>query len=226
MANFYRKPFIYLPKKKTNNGGNGPTPVDNFGIDLEARNNIGRTSTNALYTEFYLNPTRARSTGAVQLTIQGKDMYYIPAAQVNIAMVHVKVADTEAHIKDLVFNCRGTIGSAVNLQYIYLWYNDSGTWKLAKITPNFNYRQQLVSESIQCTLPSGATSYITGYKLNWSLYNNFKNNSTIQSKIQSASSSAFINAFNYQISDADMIAIMHTYGWTWASGVIDETITL
>ncbi len=226
MANFYKKPFIYLPKKKAVSGGNQPTPTSNFGYASDVNNNIGVYSTGASYHEFYIDIDRIRSSGAAPLNLYGKDMYYYTGASAArvLRMVHIKVNDTDANIEKTVFNNR--FGTA-NLQYIYLYYNDSGTWKLAKITPDFNYRQQLVQvRGTVSGLPSGTNGYVYGVYLNANLYSNFRNNSTIQSKIQSNPNTAYILAFSAQVSDAEVINVMHTYGWTWASGQIDEVITL
>ena len=218
MANYYRRPLIYMPKKKiTVNRGQGSVEV---GVPVEY-NKIAYYNFNSMLVSFWLTPHTDRTPTSPDLILSGKTIYYnsvYTTSGTRMHMLKLGVDTTDANVIKDVWDLADYSGLFATLYFenIYLYTTGPNGSHLYKInTRNINnYRVMLYEYPYTVSnLPGGSSSTVRCVNLNNPTpYGNLRNNSTIQSKLSGAYSynSAFVYV-SQPLSDSEILNLCEVY---------------
>lgn len=218
MANYYRRPLIYMPKKKiTINRGQGSAEV---GVPVEY-DKIKYSDFDNMLVSFWLTPHTDRTPSSPDLVLSGKTIYYNSAYTTSGARMHMLklgVDETDANVVKNVWNLAGYNSLFINVYFdnIYLFTAGSNGTHLYKInTSNIdNYGVVLYGNSYTVSnLPGGSSSTVRCVNLNNPTpYANLRDNATIQNKLSDAysSSSAFVY-ISQPLSDSEILNLCEVY---------------
>ena len=234
MANFYKKPFIYIPKKKIVSGG-GVTNIT-LGAYVNELITFKSSISNARVVIFWTTPQPKRTPSVPPLFL------YDPTTrknqQVNFSaqwstsssrlyMLLFRHNYTNANVEATIWNDPRNDFSSIVFPYIFLHvhYTANNEYHLYRISSAdmFNtYRMTLHSSSYQLTNSNG---YARGFYCDGTRYGNLRDNQTIQDKMQGSSQydTKFIY-FSRDVSDDEILNICQVYEMDNITQV--ETLTI
>lgn len=231
MPDFYRKPFIYLPKNKITPGGVSPTPVEQLIGIPESANKIQSTGSRCEFWTLWLNSTPYRTSSSRQdLVIDDRKFYFnmsYASTADKMCMMIVDAKITDANINK---PCWDSNRSNVSLQHIYYRVRTASGWKLYKVdygSQDSTYGQytQYVSGSVS-GLPSGSSGYVNAITYRPDRYKNLRDNQTIQNEMSTyPSAQALFIFFGGDITDDELKNLGIVFDFYIAGDPV-ETLTI
>ena len=234
MANFYKKPFIYLPKKKkiVQSGNGGSTSFGSIAVEHSyIKSGLGGSN---LIT-FWLTPQERRSAGVPPLylydpiTAKNQEVNYSMAwanTSRRLYVLMLRLNYTPSNIPNTRWADPNNWWSNVNLPVIYLFVSfTNATNHLYRISsPNMfnNYRMTMHNSNYALTNNNG---YIRGVYADETRYSNIINNSTIQSTISGYNVyGSYLIYLQSDVTDAEILNMCEAYDMTGVTQV--EALTI
>lgn len=216
MANFYKKPFIYIPKKKNviQSGGSSIPPV---GVPSKAFKLYGDSSTEM--TTFWVTPETAPNTGLPNLILEGKTMFFNTqwtTSGVRVTMLITDAKLTNANFGKITYQANGDgVEGRPSFHYAYLYTNASGTVHMYKLDLS-----SLTNWYIQMTNDSRTVSVGTGVNVSLlyhyfpssdvTKFGNLRDSAAVQGALPSPGWARFL-FLSDPLTDAEVINLTQDY---------------
>lgn len=233
MANFYKKPFIYLPRQKKivqGNKGSG-----SFGALAEEHAFLKSTISDARLLTFWTTPQPNRTSGVPPLylydpvTDEDQEVNYSTGwsnTSHRLYCLMMNLDTTPSNIPNTRWADPHNWWSNVVLPVIFLYVSftndDDHLYKISSPDMFNNYR--MTPHTSQYSL-SNSNGYIRGVYMDETRYSNLINNQTIQDTINGHN--RYDSTFIYlqeDVSDKEILNICQTYGFAEATQVEPLTI--
>lgn len=207
MANFYRKPFIYLPrKKKIEEQGSQQAQV---GIP-ETYDPLAILAVSNTLVTFWTTPMRKRTPTTPELTLEGSDIYFNTSWSTTgsqVVWVNIPVNLSDTNINNFIW-----AAYKYNTPCPYIYIYKSSEQKLYKvISSTQNYQMVLTTgnSTVQMTVNGVSKTYNRRITyLDENVYKAFRDNAAVQSL---AGDRVFY--LSHDLPDSEVINLANTYGY-------------
>ena len=216
MANFYRKPFIYIPKKKTIQSG-GSAAIPPVGVPVLAEKLYGDSTTTM--TTFWVTPRTDRNTGLPDLILEGKTMFFNADWTTSGRRITMFITDaklTNANFGKITYLANGYgVETRPSFHYAYLYTNASGTVHMYKLDLSnlsnwllwMSYSSATVSVTTGVNVALRYHYFPSTYVTN---FGNLRDRSAVQSAIPSNGWARFL-FLSDPLTDAEVINLTQVY---------------
>lgn len=220
MANFYRRPFIYLPKKKISNGGGKSSTnlgglVDDFNI-LKTGSGVY-----ANIRVFWLTPQPKRTPSSPPLALHDAvtDLYqninftmgYYSSSD-RLYMLQIRPSSNDANIPTQRWADPHSLWRTAVLQYVYLYVSYSNADPhLYRITNDnlWNYRMPMHGTTYSLTNNNGT---IMGAYADQNQFIALRDNSAIQDVLNGSNTySTYFLYFSQDVTDDEILNLCEVY---------------
>lgn len=216
MANFYRKPFIYIPKKKNviQSGGSSIPPV---GVPSKAFKLYGDSSTEM--TTFWVTPETAPNTGLPDLILDGKTIFFNTswaATGVRVTMLITDAKLTNVNFGKITFQANGDgVQSIPSFHYAYLYTNASGTVHMYKLDLSSltNWYIQMANDSRMVSVGTGVNVSLAYHyfpSTDVTKFGNLRDSAAVQGALPSPGWARFL-FLSDPLTDAEVINLTQDY---------------
>lgn len=221
MANFYRKPFIYLPKKKIIQGGGGDGSVALGGLVDDYNLLKAGSGVYANLRVFWLTPQARRTPTTPPLALHDSvtDLYQginftmgWSTSSDRLYMLQIRPSSNDANIPTQKWADPHNVWGSVVLQYLYLYVSypsdDPHIYRLAN-SNLWNYRMPMHTSNYSLTNNNGT---IRGAYADQNQFIALRDNAAIQDVLNGSNTySTYFLYFRNDVTDAELLNLCEVY---------------
>lgn len=216
MANYYKRPLIYLPRKKSIQSS-GSSTIPPVGVPSKAFKLYGDSNTEM--ETFWVTPRTDRNTGLPDLILEGKTMFFNTQWTTSGRRITMLITDaklTNANFGKITYQANGDgVEGRPIFSYAYLYTNASGTVHMYKLDLSSlnNWFIQMANDSRTVSVGTGVNVSLAYHyfpSAHVTKFGNLRDSAAVQGALPSPGWARFL-FLSDPLTDAEVINLTQVY---------------